>query len=70
MNFRAKTAIPDGVVVDVPQYPPVPVSDLFKKIQFRILRSSYKFSLRRYIIEPLNCKKGGAGNLSLFNKGQ
>ena len=40
MNFRAKTAIPDGVVVDVPQYPPVPVSDLFKKIQFRILRSS------------------------------
>ena len=31
MNFRAKTAIPDSVVVDVPQYPPVPVSDLFKK---------------------------------------
>lgn len=32
MNFRAKTAIPDSVVVDVPQFPPVPVSDHLKKI--------------------------------------
>lgn len=31
MNFRAKTAIPDSVLVDVSQYPPVPVSDPFKK---------------------------------------
>ena len=46
MNFRAKTAIPDSVVVDVPQYPPVPVSDLFKKIKFRILRSAYKLSVK------------------------
>ena len=31
-DFKAKTAIPDSVVVDVPQYPPVPVSDQLKKI--------------------------------------
>lgn len=31
MNFRTKTAIPDSVVVDVPQFPPVPVSDHLKK---------------------------------------
>lgn len=31
MNFRVKTAVPDSVVVDVPQYPPVPVSNQLKK---------------------------------------
>lgn len=32
MNFRAITAILDSVVVDVPQFPPVLVSDYLKKI--------------------------------------
>ena len=48
MNFRVKTAIPDSVVVDVLQYPPVPVSNpAYKFLVKEVYYTSFEMQKRR-----------------------